>query len=95
MTLVRLGNGQRIEIGANHPPFEGLAFLTSAISRIGPGTGSGPQKIAAGNVGDPPSRFRGRQGRLGRGNLLPFVGDYFVKNRGHESTNAIREVEMH
>ena len=80
---------------ARMTPCEGLAFLTSAISRIGPGAASAAKKFARWqHVRDPPLQFRGRAGRLGRGNFLPLVGDNLVKNRGHEITNAIREGQI-
>ena len=49
MRLVDLGNLDRIEVGPNQPA-EGLAFLTSAISLIGPSAASAAKKSRTGGA---------------------------------------------
>ena len=92
--LVGAGDRDRIEVGADHA-LDGLAFFTSAISRMGGPCGQRGKEIAQRRgVGQPLAQAPLRASRLWSGNLLPLGGDDFVENGGHAELFSLRLVRQ-
>ena len=82
MLLVGACNRHGIEVGADDALL-GLAFLTSAISRMGGAAETRQESRARRGIGQPPAQCGFRSFGLCSRDFFALRGDDLVENRGH------------